>query len=82
MGSTVFSLVLFVAQIAAGVYCIMDMNKYPESTIEAAGQKKQTVLIILIASTACCWIGLLYYWFGLKPKFEQVSGGTAGGYAA
>lgn len=78
--SNALSIVWGLAWLAFGVFCIMDLNKYDESVIEAAGQKKQTLLIMTIVGTLCCGFVNLYYYFGIKPKLDQAQSAGGGGY--
>jgi hypothetical protein len=76
--SSILSLVIWLACVGFGIYCIMDVQKHSDAAFEAAGTPKQTALIITIVGTACCLIGSLYYWFGIKPKVDAAEAG--GGY--
>jgi len=84
--TSVLSLVIWLAFLAFGIVCILDVQKHSEEAFQAAGTPKQTALIITIAGTvlACGCIGIaasLYYWFGIKPKVEAAEGaGGATGY--
>lgn len=84
-GSIIFlliQLVIGLAVLAFGIYCIIDSTKFDEATYAAAGQQKQTVLIITIVGVLCCIVASLYYWFGIRPKLQAAqSGGAVGGYA-
>jgi hypothetical protein len=72
------STLIWIVQIAAGIYCILDVQKHSEEAFQAAGTPKQTALILTIVGLVCCWPVLLYYWFGIKPKVDAAEG--AGGY--
>lgn len=74
-----FSAIWWIAWLAFGIICIMDVQKHSDAAFEAAGTPKQTALILTIVGTVCCGFVNLYYYFGIKPKVEQSEGG-AGGY--
>jgi len=79
--SNLISIIWWVAWLAFGIYCIMDVQKHSEEAFQAAGTPKQTALILAIVGTVCCGFVNLYYWFGIKPKVEAAEqGGAAGGY--
>lgn len=72
------SAIFLIIQIAAAVYCYMDMQKHSDAAFEAAGTPKQTSLILIIVGGLCCWLTLIYYYFVVRPKVEAVEQG--GGY--
>jgi len=76
--STGISAIWWIAWLAFGIVCILDVQKHSDAAFEAAGTPKQTALIISIVGTVCCFAGSLYYWFGIKPKVEAAEAG--GGY--
>ena len=80
MGSSIGSLVFWVASLAFAFYCYQDLQKHSDETMQAAGTPKQTALIIIIVGGVCCWLGLVYYWFAIKPKADAAEQGGAGGY--
>ncbi len=81
MASTGISLIIYVAWLAFGVFCILDVQKHSEESFQAAGTPKQTALIMTIVGLLCCGLVNLYYWFGVKPKVDAVEqGGAPGGY--
>ena len=78
MGSYAYSTVFWIIQIAAAVYCYMDMQKHSDAAFEASGTPKQTALILIIVGGLCCWLTLIYYYFVVRPKDEAAEQG--GGY--
>ncbi len=81
--TNLFSLVIYVAWLAFGIYCILDVQKHSEEAFQAAGTPKQTALILTIVGLLCCGLVNLYYYFIVRPKVEAVEqgGGAApGGY--
>jgi hypothetical protein len=78
--STAISVIWYVAWIAFGIYCVMDVQKHSEEAFQAAGTPKQTALILTIVGILCCGFVNLYYYFVLRPKVEQAEQGGAGGY--
>lgn len=69
------STIVWIVQIAAAVYCYMDIQKHSDAAFEAAGTPKQTALILTIVGGLCCWLTLIYYWFAVKPKVEAAEAG-------
>jgi len=72
------SSIIWIAQIAFAIVCILDMQKHSDAAFESSGTPKQTALILNILGLICCWGFSLYYWFGIKPKVEAAESG--GGY--
>ena len=56
------------------ILAILDVNKYPDTAWAAAGQNKQTWLILNIVALFTCLLITAFYWFSVRPKVRAAAG--------